>query len=405
MSHAKSPGDKGPPARHSADLSPRAATIEGMRILHVTDSYLPTLGGIETQVSALARQQRGSGDDARVLTSTPAFTAQHGRSVADQDGVRVYRLTARVPGRFPIHPLPLRHVRQLLSQLRPDVLHLHIGGLTPTTQAVIARFAGQVPMVVTVHSVWDERVTLPFYRGLDAVVGWSRWPVVLTSVSDLAADRVRRAARGPATVHVLRNGVDVARWLGDPATRRPRGPGEAVHAVTAGRFVPRKRMLPLLTALRQARTLLPAALELRVTIAGEGAELAQAQAYVRTHGMTWVDLVGRLDQAALVRLYHDADVYLAPGTDDAFSVAVQEAQAAGLAIVSRSQSGAAELLTDGVDGLLADDDDALARAVVRLVRDRDLLTAITTHNRTVPPTTAWPAALAATREAYRLAGA
>lgn len=377
-----------------------------MRILHVTDSYLPTLGGIEAQVSMLAREQRGAGDDARVLTSTPAFRGQHGRSLeVDEHGVRVYRLAARVPGGFPIHPFPLHHAATLLGRLRPDVLHLHIGGLTPVTQAVLARYAARVPAVVTVHSVWDERVTLPFYRGLDALVSWSRWPVVLTGVSELAAGRVRRAAGGAAPVRVLRNGVDVSRWLGDPAARRPRGPEHPVHAVTAGRFVPRKRMLPLLAALRQARGLLPPELSLRVTVAGEGPQLAEARSYLRTHGMTWVDLPGRLTRARLVELYHDADVYLAPGTDDAFSVAVQEAQAAGLAIVSRSQSGAAELLTDGVEGLLADDDDALARAVARLVRDRDLLSAITAHNRSVPPTTAWPAVLVATREAYRLAGA
>ncbi|MHB1065493.1 MAG: glycosyltransferase family 4 protein [Georgenia sp.] len=377
-----------------------------MRILHVTDSYLPTLGGIESEVSGLAREQRRAGDDARVLTSTPAFRGQHGRSVAeDEHGVGVYRLTARVPGHFPIHPWPLAHARRLLGQLRPDVLHLHIGGLTPTTQAVLARFVGRVPTVVTVHSVWDERVTRPFYTGLDTVVGWSRWPTVFTSVSELAAGRVRQAARGRTPVHVLRNGVDVSRWLGDPANRPARGPEEPVHAVTAGRFVPRKRMLPLLAALRQARELLPPHLPLRVTLAGEGPELAQAQTYVRDNAMAWVELVGRLTQTELVALYRDADIYLAPGTADAFSVAVQEAQAAGLAIVSREQSGAAELLTDGVEGLLAADDDALARAVARLVRDRELLSAITRRNRTVPPGTAWPTVIAATRDIYRLAGA
>ena len=111
-------------------------------------------------------------------------------------------------------------------------------------------------------------------------------------------------------------------------------------------------------------------------------------------------LPGRLSRTELIALYRDADVYVAPGVDDAFSVAVQEAQAAGLAIVSRSQSGAAELLEDGVTGLLAPDDDALSRAVVRLVTDADLLERITSHNREVPPQTAWPQVLTETMAAY-----
>ncbi len=67
----------------------------------------------------------------------------------------------------------------------------------------------------------------------------------------------------------------------------------------------------------------------------------------------WVDLPGRLDSAGLRELYRHADAYLAPVVLEAFSIAVLEAQAAGLAVVVRSQSGAAERLTHGVDALLA----------------------------------------------------
>lgn len=369
-----------------------------MRILHVTDCYFPRLGGLEVQVHQLSQQQRAAGHQVAVLTATGETAGAHGRSVTRDQGVPVFRMAARMPGRLPVHPWPWPHARDLLARLEPDVIQLHIGGLTPSTQAVAALAAAQErPAVLTVHSVWREHTAVRPYGLLDRLIGWSRWPIHYTAVSHLAADRVRQAAGGQLEVGVLRNGVDVDEWR-QAAVPRSGGP---VHVVSAGRFAPRKRMMPLLTALESAARALGPDVPLRVTVAGEGPELAAAREFVAERGLSdRLHLPGRLSRAELIALYRDADVYVAPGVDDAFSVAVQEAQAAGLAIVSRSQSGAAELLEDGVTGLLAPDDDALSRAVARLVTDADLLERITAHNRQVPPQTAWPQVLTATMAAY-----
>lgn len=369
-----------------------------MRILHVTDCYSPRLGGLEVQVHQLSQQQRAAGHQVAILTATGETPGAHGRSVTRDHGVPVFRMAARMPGRLPVHPWPWAHARDLLTRLEPDVIHLHIGGLTPSTQAVAALAAAQErPAVLTVHSVWREQTTVRPYAVLDRLIGWSQWPIHLTAVSHLAADRVRRAAGGDREIAVLRNGVDVDEWR-QAAVPRAGGP---VHVVSAGRFAPRKRMMPLLAVLESAARILGPQTPLRVTVPGEGPELAAAREFVAERGIEdRLHLPGRLSREELVALYREADVYVAPGVDDAFSVAVQEAQAAGLAIVSRSQSGAAELIEEGVTGLLAADDDALAHAVVRLVTDSDLLARITAHNRQVPPETAWPRVLTETMAAY-----
>ncbi len=371
------------------------------RIVHVSDSYLPGLGGIETQIAHLGRQQSAAGNAVGVITTTPGTPGAHGLSRAVEDGLDVYRIAARIPGGYPIHPRAARHVASALSRQRPDVVHLHMGILAPTAQATfrVVRRLG-LPAVVTVHSVWGPAQEHAL-RLLDRVAGWSRLPVELATVSEMAAAPLRRVAGDRAPVHVLRNGVDVGEWLGEPLPRERPG----VHAVYAARFAPRKRVLPLLESLRRTRELLgPDGDGLYVTIAGEGEELGKARAFLDAHAMTdWVSLPGRLGRTELKELYRRADVYLAPGVLDAFSVASQEAQAAGLAIVTRSQSGAAELVTDGMEGLLADDDEALALALVRLVREPELLERIVTHNRTTAPQTSWDAVVAAHDAVYDLA--
>ncbi len=50
-----------------------------MRIAHVSDCYLPRLGGIEMQVHDLATRQRAAGHETTVITQTPVQAGASGR--------------------------------------------------------------------------------------------------------------------------------------------------------------------------------------------------------------------------------------------------------------------------------------------------------------------------------------
>ena len=387
-----------------------------MRIVHVSDSYLPLLGGIETQVARLARRQAEAGHEVEVITTTPGAPGEHGVSTRpDDDGVVVHRVAARVPGGYPVHPRSTAHVLARLRELeadgrRPDAVHLHMGVLAPTVELALRPVTRLgLPALLTVHSVWGgwERA----FAALDRVTRWSAWPVQWSAVSELTAAPLRRVVGrrlGPdaaaGRVSVLGNGIDVEAWRLPRVERGERAEGHEVHVVSATRFAPRKRVLPMLEAIAAAVRRAPG--RLVATIGGDGPQLAEARRWVREHGLAdTVRLVGRLTPTELKRLYIRADVFVAPAVQDAFGIAALEAQAAGLAVVSRSQSGGAERLADGRDALLVDDDEAMAAALVRLADDPALLDAIIAHNRTADLATSWPRVLADVDAAYDRAAA
>lgn len=380
-----------------------------MRIAHVTDSYLPLLGGIETQVARLARQQAAAGHEVEVITTTPGAPRGHGITTEhSDDGVVVHRIAARIPGGFPIHPRSTRHVVARLRSLgdagrRPDVVHLHMGVLAPTVQAALRPVTRLgLPAVLTVHSVWGRAEHT--FGALDRVVRWTRWPVVWSGVSELTTAPLRRAVGGGGEVVVLANGVDVEAWRLPRTERANRAEGKEVHVVSATRFAPRKRVLPMLEVVADAVQRAPGAIV--ATIAGDGPQLAEARRFVADQGLRdAIRLVGRLTPTELKRLYVRSDVFLAPAVQDAFGIAALEAQAAGLAVVSRSQSGVAERLEDGRDALLADADAGLVTALVRLAEDPELLDGIIAHNRTADLAASWPRVLADTEAAYARAAA
>jgi glycosyltransferase involved in cell wall biosynthesis len=80
------------------------------------------------------------------------------------------------------------------------------------------------------------------------------------------------------------------------------------------------------------------------------------------------------DDPALVRLYEDADVFALPTRADTWGLAVAEAMAAGLPVVTTAVGALPELVTDGVQGLVVPPGEVaeLAGALLRLVDDAGL---------------------------------
>ncbi|MBG0832541.1 glycosyltransferase family 4 protein [Planomonospora sp. ID67723] len=369
-----------------------------MRILHVSDCYLPRLGGIEVQVADLIRMQREAGHEVEVATATPGEPLPG-----------VHRIVARLPFDLPVHPFGTGHLLRLMAARRPDVVHVHAGAVSPFAwMGARAAVRAGLPAVVTVHSMWDP-VTRGLYRGLRLLFEWQRWGLVGTAVSEAAARPIRAVAGRGVPVHVVSNGLDVSGWRpAEPVRPMPDG-GEAdggeteavptggagVHVVAVGRLAPRKQPVRLLRLLKDARAQVPPEVPLRATVVGDGPARAQMERYLRNNGMTgWVSLPGRYSRDQIRELLASADVFVAPAPRESFGLAALEARAAGVPVVARAQSGVADFVHPGKEGLLGRSFEDLVASVARLARDRGLRESIAAHNRrTEPVASSWPAVL------------
>ncbi|MBI1378803.1 MAG: glycosyltransferase [Frankiales bacterium] len=373
-----------------------------MRIVHISDCYLPRLGGIETQVRALATRQVLAGHDVHVVTATPGDDVRRGTETLD--GVVVHRATARMPADLPVHPRVTRVVRDLLADggeaAGADAVHVHGGVVSPFAYpgARVARRLG-LPTVVTIHGVWGG-VFGPAARLSDLVTGWSRSGVVLTAVSDAAADPIRAIA-GPGTpVTLVPNGIDVEQWrvphlAGDP---------DEVRLVAVMRLAPRKRALPLVRMVHEASRFLPPGRRLRLTLVGNGPLMANVERYVARHGLDdgvcSVELVGRLGPDDVRATLAASDAFVAPAHLESFGIAALEARTAGLPVLAYASTGIASFVHHEVEGLLAADDRRMVDAIARIATDDDLRARIAQHNATTEPEQSWPRVLAAVEAAY-----
>lgn len=372
-----------------------------MRIAHVSDCYAPRTGGIETQVAALAARQAAEGNDVRVITATPG---RDGVFAGDDevDGITVHRVAAHVPFELPVHPRTGREVGALLDARPVDVVHVHAGVVSPFAWSSIraARRRG-IPTLVTVHSVWGPMAG-PGFALSDTLTRWTGWGATLSAVSSVAADRIARAVPRAGAILVVPNGIDPAQWSVTPL---PGDPG-LLRIVSVMRMAPRKRTQPLVRMIEAASEHLLGTAQVSAVLVGDGPERAGAERYVSRHGLdTSIRFAGRLPPEGIRAAFAAADVFVQPSIKESFGLAALEARTAGLPVVARSQTGTTEFIRDGVEGLLADDDIGMGRAVARLGRDRDLLARMAAHNRSTLPAQAWPQVLVTVSEAYRAAGA
>jgi phosphatidylinositol alpha 1,6-mannosyltransferase len=367
-------------------------------IVHVTDCFHPRLGGIEMQVSDLARAQRMAGETVHVITATPAGAGE------PEFGPPVHRIVAPLPWELPVHPRAGSHLNRLLRDLHPDVVHVHLGAVAPFAWSAI-RCAVDLglPTVLTVHSMWN-RPTRSLYHLFDGLTRRSASPLIVTAVSRAAADLVERAVPH-VTVTVVPNGITPQEWRS--AQRPDDHASGAVHVVAVGRLTPGKQPLALLKVLRSARDRLDGAVRLRATVAGSGPTLPAMRRYLRRHGMTdWVCLPGRLDRAEVRALLGTADVFVNPTAREAFGIATLEARTSGVPVVARTGTGVADYVVSGREGLLCDGTAGLIDGLTRLARSDDIRRTIMAHNRASEPAQcAWPAVTAAFRDCYDRAAA
>lgn len=245
--------------------------------------------------------------------------------------------------------LPLR-LASLFRATGTDIVH------TRNAEAFFyagigARLAGIPVLLHSEHGrIFDDRALRLYAQRL-----LSRWAHGIFAVSgQLRDDLVRYVGLRPSQVDVLHNGVDQSRFGGvdREAARRLLDLDTVTLAVgSVGRLVPVKNYALLLRAFAALRRD-----DAVLLLAGEGPERAALEQLAQGLGVaSRTRLLGHREDVPTVLAA--LDVFALSSRSEGMSNTLLEAMAAGLPIVATRVGGNPEIVRDGVDGLLADDDD------------------------------------------------
>lgn len=362
-----------------------------MKIALICDWFHPRIGGIEIHLKGLAESLQASGHQPEIITATQGFSREY--------GFPVHRLDVPVKTRFGFITslAAFRQVALLLKQGSFDVVHCHGSILSPLAYgSLYVAKKLQIPAVVTCHSVLHYYHF--FFFLLDCLFGWSKWPVLFTSVSPSAARIMSRAGR-MEQVHVLPNAVQESSW------RRPHHPHlyNDLTLISVMRLSIRKRA-HLLVKMMPEILRLSAPRRVRLIIVGDGTQRVFLTGLIKRLGLQdAVELTGSRSQEEIADAFSRADIFALPTNQEAFGLAALEARVAGLPVVGMRMSGLQHLIEDGKEGLLAMDDAEFVRHLVALIQNDKLRERMALHNQTSSTAWNWQFSLARHLEIYEKA--
>lgn len=196
----------------------------------------------------------------------------------------------------------------------------------------------------------------------------------IIAMSEYSRQQLMEFGFQDSLIHVIPYGVDIP---SEPVKRETFN--YPVRCLAVGRFVPKKSPLLLLEAFRLASLSFP---DMKLNFIGDGPLLKAAAEFVREHDLNHcVSLYGKQPSEIVFSLMRESDIFIQhsvvdpeTGDSEGLPVAILEAMAAALPVVSTRHAGIPEAVIEESTGFLVNERDynAMADYLVCLARDPQL---------------------------------
>ncbi len=339
-----------------------------MKILMVTETYYPLIGGIPDHIAHLTDELRKRGHSVKILT------ARFGRDRKgdDEDIVRIGRgIPIRANKSFARLTLgwrPSNQVKKFFMDYQPDIIHVH-GSLAPMLPILALRHS-KAKNVATFHAGHRKStgymifrpLLMPYFRKLDGLI----------AVSKTAERAMSKYFRGH--YKIIPNGVDTDGF-------NPKGElieqfvNNRKRILYMNRLEPKKGLPHLLKALCHIKKAIP---DVLLVVAGSGPFGKYYRNMVDDSISDNVVFVGKIPGRPVslrASYYRTCDIFCAPSIGhESFGIVLLEAMACAKPVVASHIDGFKHVLEHGKEGLFfpPKDDKELAEAIVKILKDQKL---------------------------------
>lgn len=324
-----------------------------MRILMMTNTYEPVIGGIEQSIRSCSEEFRKRGHE--VVIVAPTFERMNGH---EKDVVRIPAiqnfLREDVSLTLPI-PIFLSH---FMKKFQPDIIHSHhffwVGDIA-------LRLARQyhIPFVFTHHIMLDQYADfLPIHNErikrfvLKLATGYANLTDCVIAPSQAVYDILHRDGV-IKPIHIIPTGVDVKRFAkGDGQRFRQEWkiPEDAFVVGSVGRLNPEKNLEFLA---RAASRFLKLNHNAHCLMVGEGSLKEAIKNIFQEFGVEdRLHCTGVLQGENLVDAYHAMDIFIFSSHSETQGIVLTESMACGTPVVALDAPAVRELIKDRKNGRL-----------------------------------------------------
>lgn len=282
--------------------------------------------------------------------------------------LRLFRFIKRIKSKLnlPVKRLEAYRLEKILKKEKVQVVFAEYLITGAETVAVCQKL--QIPMVaialgydISVHHILDNYALK--YKEL------FKYASAILVVSEHMQENLNRLGCSNEKIHFTPAGPDASFFEVKPHFRSP-------QIVAVGRFVDKKAPHLTLLAFKKVAAKIPDA---HLVMAGDGPLLNACKDLVQALGLTnKVNFVGRINPIEHRNLLEASTVFVQhsktaeTGDSEGTPVAILEASAAGLPVVSTLHAGIPQVVIDGETGYLVAENDveAMAESIIALLADK-----------------------------------
>lgn len=354
-----------------------------MKILIATETYYPTVNGVAYFSHNLATLLANRGHDVYVIhPSMESDETLRKEGSLTSYGVRSIRIPLYPKLRIAQPALARKSVRAFITKIKPDIIHIQNHFIIGKYSLEIAKELN-IPIVGTNHVTAEnfisyldwfkpakEKVNKIIYKQFAEIYN----QLLRVTAPTATAAKLTQSFGVTKNIDVISCGVNLKRFnpenSGLSLKTKYNIPAKPI-LLYIGRLDKEKRITTILDAMPDVKK----GIDAHLVIGGAGKTKEDLELKAEEMGIgDSVTFTGFVPDDELPNFYRIADIFVIAGIAETQSIVTMEAMASGLPIVAANAMALPELVHDGENGYLfpADDSDALAEKVVKILADKDL---------------------------------
>lgn len=350
-----------------------------MRIAFFTNCYKPLVNGVVTSISSLKEAYERKGHEAYVFAPRVEDYVDQEKNVFRYRSVN---LTSKVKYPLPI-PLSFR-VKKIITEFNPDIVHIHHPFLLSSVAIMYGKRLG-IPKILTLHTQYEryahyvspipERLT---QEAIKMIIHNLSYKIDCITTPSESMRELIRSYGVKNRIEIIPNAIHLISFKEDDVFKRTEIKKkynlkeDDKIILFVGRVASEKSIDKIIKALAiiKKRDIS----KVKLLIIGDGPAMDELKQLARTLKIEKdVIFAGTVSYEEIRHYYKMAYVFTIASTTETFGIVTIEALASGVPVLAVKAPGAVDILTDGVDGLLVDNDvEKFANALEKIIREPEL---------------------------------
>jgi len=327
-----------------------------MRILHITSSFYPYLGGMELAVEHICHNQSKMGHEVLVLTSNHYCEDQLFKKTENYNGYKIRRVKSKLFLKgYGYAPDFKKELLKTLKEFSPDIVHVHCYRRYITDKAAKILEKKNVKTIFTAHGGWiEDTIIKRIYSRLRSkqIRKFDYFHILTPQEKQFLINKgiSKNIFQIPLGISVSSDKQEAEKIL-----KRLKKENKTIKRpilIFVGRIHHTKRLKVVLEALINLNAFLIAS----TTPTDSEYELEIQELLKEKNMQSKLLILPPMEQKRLFNFFEFSDLFVMPSRYESFCLSCLEAAALGMPVVSSDTGIAPQIVVNGENGYLLDCD-------------------------------------------------